>query len=224
MGKKSTILNTINVYILFIKGMPGKRNNIVYECCPEPYVDITFTVNIRRRTLYYFFNLIVPCVLISSMALLGFTLPPDSGEKLTLGDYWKLILFQSFHEPLNHGDNISRMSNVVGVTVLLSLTVFMNIVSELMPITSDAVPLIGNMMQSKHDYYARILLTGTYFNFIQGMVASSVVLTVLVLNYHHRNPDTHKMPPWVGRISCNCPIYCGCILPSSSWSIPVGKN
>ena len=40
---------------------------------------------IRRRTLYYFFNLIVPCVLISSMALLGFTLPPDSGEKLTLG-------------------------------------------------------------------------------------------------------------------------------------------
>jgi hypothetical protein len=30
-------------------------------------------------------NLIVPCVLISSMALLVFTLPPDSGEKLTLG-------------------------------------------------------------------------------------------------------------------------------------------
>jgi hypothetical protein len=30
-------------------------------------------------------NLIVPCVLISSMALLGFILPPDSGEKLTLG-------------------------------------------------------------------------------------------------------------------------------------------
>ena len=39
----------------------------------------------RRRTLYYFFNVIVPCVLISSMALLGFTLPPDAGEKLTLG-------------------------------------------------------------------------------------------------------------------------------------------
>ena len=39
----------------------------------------------RRRSLYYFFNLIVPCVLISSMALLGFTLPPNSGEKLTLG-------------------------------------------------------------------------------------------------------------------------------------------
>ena len=30
------------------------------------------------------------------------------------------------------------------------------------------------------------------------MVAASVVLTVLVLNYHHRNPDTHNMPTWVG--------------------------
>lgn len=69
-------------------GMPGKKNTIVYQCCPEPYVDVTFTIQIRRRTLYYFFNLIVPCVLISSMALLGFTLPPDSGEKLTLGKYW----------------------------------------------------------------------------------------------------------------------------------------
>ena len=30
---------------------------------------------------------------------------------------------------------------------MLSLTVFMNIVSELMPITSDAVPLIGKVLK-----------------------------------------------------------------------------
>ena len=82
--------------------MPGRRNSIIYDCCPEPYVDITFTINIRRRTLYYFFNLIVPCVLISSMALLGFTLPPDSGEKLTLGkrnipaSWWPIFTMKSF--------------------------------------------------------------------------------------------------------------------------------
>jgi len=68
-------------------GVPGKRNEIYYNCCPEPYIDITFVVIIRRRTLYYFFNLIVPCVLIASMAVLGFTLPPDSGEKLSLGKF-----------------------------------------------------------------------------------------------------------------------------------------
>lgn len=98
----------------YLIGMPGKKNTIVYQCCPEPYVDVTFTIQIRRRTLYYFFNLIVPCVLISSMALLGFTLPPDSGEKLTLG-----------------------------VTILLSLTVFLNLVAETLPQVSDAIPLLG---------------------------------------------------------------------------------
>lgn len=74
-----------------ISGVPGKRNEIYYNCCPEPYIDITFAVVIRRKTLYYFFNLIVPCVLIASMALLGFTLPPDSGEKLSLGSIYMYI-------------------------------------------------------------------------------------------------------------------------------------
>lgn len=31
----------------------------------------------------------------------------------------------------------------VGVTILLSLTVFLNMVAETMPATSDAVPLLG---------------------------------------------------------------------------------
>ena len=30
------------------------------------------------------------------------------------------------------------------------------------------------------------------------MVASSCVMTIMVLNYHHRLTDTHEMPDWVG--------------------------
>lgn len=41
------------------------------------------------------------------------------------------------------------------------------------------------------------LITGTYFNCIMFMVASSVVSTILILNYHHRNADTHEMSEWV---------------------------
>merc|ERR1711953_12501 len=134
-------------------GVPAKRNEVIYECCPEPYLDITFTIKIRRRTMYYFYNLIVPCLLISSMAVLGFTLPPDSGEKLSLG-----------------------------VTILLSLTIFLNTVSAIIPITSDS-PLIA-----------------TYFNAIMFMVAASVVTTILVLNHHHRTSQTHHMPYWVSMI------------------------
>ncbi|XP_051165771.1 neuronal acetylcholine receptor subunit eat-2-like isoform X5 [Leptopilina boulardi] len=40
-------------------------------------------------------------------------------------------------------------------------------------------------------------LLGTYFNCIMFMVASSVVSTILILNYHHRNSDTHEMSDWV---------------------------
>lgn len=81
---------------IYLLGVPGKRNQIYYNCCPEPYIDITFSIIIRRRTLYYFFNLIVPCVLIASMALLGFALPPDSGEKLSLGKWCEMKLFILF--------------------------------------------------------------------------------------------------------------------------------
>ncbi|XP_064092158.1 neuronal acetylcholine receptor subunit alpha-7-like isoform X28 [Macrobrachium nipponense] len=132
--------------------VPGVRNVQNYRCCPEPYVDITFTIKIRRRTIYYLYNLVLPCVMISSMSLLGFSLPPDTGEKLTLG-----------------------------VTILLSLTVFHNLVTETLPQVSDAMPVLG-----------------TYFNCIMFMVASSVVSTVLILNYHHRSAETHEMSPLAG--------------------------
>merc|ERR1719499_1998790 len=134
-------------------GVPARANEVIYDCCPEPYLDITFIIKIRRRTLYYFYNLIVPCLLISSMAVLEFSLPPDSGEKLSLG-----------------------------VTILLSMTIFLNTVQAIIPITSDS-PLVA-----------------IYFNAIMLMVAASVVTTILVLNYHHRMADTHDMPDWVHKI------------------------
>lgn len=71
--------------LLSLTGVPAKRNELYYECCKEPYPDVTFTVTMRRRTLYYGLNLLIPCVLISGLALLVFLLPADSGEKISLG-------------------------------------------------------------------------------------------------------------------------------------------
>lgn len=67
--------------------VPGRRNEKFYDCCKEPYPDVTFTVVMRRRTLYYGLNLLIPCVLISTLALLVFLLPADSGEKISLGKH-----------------------------------------------------------------------------------------------------------------------------------------
>uniref|UniRef100_A0A4W5JLU2 Uncharacterized protein n=1 Tax=Hucho hucho TaxID=62062 RepID=A0A4W5JLU2_9TELE len=65
-------------------GVPGDRHEIFYKCCTEPYSDVTFVVTLRRRTLFYALNLLVPCVLISSLTLLLFILPAQSGEKIGL--------------------------------------------------------------------------------------------------------------------------------------------
>ena len=45
-------------------GVPCKRNVIKYVCCDAPYPDVTYTVKIRRRTLFFFFNMIIPCLVI----------------------------------------------------------------------------------------------------------------------------------------------------------------
>jgi len=64
--------------------MPLKRRVYTYECCDEPYIDITYTIHVRRRALYYTFNLIIPCALISVLLLFAFLLPPESGQKISL--------------------------------------------------------------------------------------------------------------------------------------------
>ncbi|XP_017559904.1 neuronal acetylcholine receptor subunit alpha-9-II isoform X3 [Pygocentrus nattereri] len=96
-----------------VLGMPAKKNIILYGCCSDPYPDITYTLQLKRRASFYIFNLLIPCMMISFLAPLGFYLPADSGEKVSLG-----------------------------VTVLLALTVFQLLVAESMP-PSENVPLIG---------------------------------------------------------------------------------
>ena len=70
------------------------RNEKFYTCCDEPYLDITFNITMRRKTLFYTVNLIIPCMGISFLTVLTFYLPSDSGEKVDWIFYWlKLTLF-----------------------------------------------------------------------------------------------------------------------------------
>lgn len=47
----------------------------------EPYPLIVFSIHMRRRILYFLFNIIIPCIWLSVICLVGFWLPPDSGKK-----------------------------------------------------------------------------------------------------------------------------------------------
>ena len=72
-----------------------------YSCCDESYPEVHYNFLIRRRPLYYVFNMVFPCLLITLVAFLGFYLPPGSSEKVS-----------------------------IGITTLLSITVFLMLVSE----------------------------------------------------------------------------------------------
>jgi hypothetical protein len=43
------------------------RHVEVYSCCPEPYPDITYVIRLRRRPMFYVYNLILPCILINGI-------------------------------------------------------------------------------------------------------------------------------------------------------------
>ncbi|KAE8743088.1 hypothetical protein FOCC_FOCC011334, partial [Frankliniella occidentalis] len=105
---------------------PARRNE-EYEpstCCANndttccvPFSDITFNLTLRRKTLFYTINLIVPCVGITFLTVLVFYLPSASGEKVSLC-----------------------------ISILLSLTVFFLLLAEIIPPTSLAVPLLGKYL------------------------------------------------------------------------------
>lgn len=100
-----------------ILAVPAIRNVKYYTCCDEPYLDITFNITMRRKTLFYTVNLIIPCMGISFLTVLVFYLPSDSGEKVSLS-----------------------------ISILLSLTVFFLLLAEIIPPTSLVVPLLGKFV------------------------------------------------------------------------------
>ena len=101
-----------------IMSVPAQRNEKFYSCCGDtPYPDIFFNITLRRKTLFYTVNLIIPCVGISCLSVLVFYLPADSGEKMSLC-----------------------------VSILLSLTVFFLLLAEIIPSTSLTVPLLGKYL------------------------------------------------------------------------------
>ena len=74
---KKKILSVEKINLISNKIFFGSKD----PCCPnEPYPDIIFHISIRRRILHFLYNIIIPCVWLSILSLVGFWLPPESGN------------------------------------------------------------------------------------------------------------------------------------------------
>lgn len=87
---------------------PGFNPSLSLSCLSVPQVVI------RRRPLFYTVSLLLPSIFLMLMDIVGFYLPPNSGERVSFK-----------------------------ITLLLGYSVFLIIVSDTLPATAVGTPLIG---------------------------------------------------------------------------------
>ncbi|XP_067673904.1 neuronal acetylcholine receptor subunit alpha-3-like [Haliotis asinina] len=103
-------------------------------------VDFTYSflyidIHLERRPMFFVLNVIIPVVVLSFLNIFVFSLPCDCGEKVSYA-----------------------------ITCLLALTVFMSIVSELLPKSSDNIPMVT-----------------VYLTCLLGISVLSVIATILIV-------------------------------------------
>lgn len=109
----------------------------------QKYSLVKYTLEIERKPLYYVMLLILPCVLCTMLVLISFSIPPENGER---------IGFCS--------------------TVMISVSVYLLIMADLLPEKSDTLPILGI-------YYSITLVE----------IALAIMATILVLRAYHSASD-----------------------------------
>ena len=119
--------------------------------------QIDFTFWIKRKSSYVMLNAIIPIVCLSVINVIVFILPSESGERVGFS-----------------------------ITVLLSIAVFMTIVADTLPKTSEPVPVIS-------------------YKLIIDMVSSSLITFIAVLNVRlYNKKDQEAVPACLKRIYTVC--------------------
>ena len=110
----------------------------------------SFVFRFERKPQYVIVNVVLPILFLCLLNVLVFLLPPESGERISYS-----------------------------ITVLLSIAVFMTIVSDTLPKTSEPLPIISFFM-------------------MMSLIASSLITTAAILNLRlfHKSSDT-TVPNWL---------------------------
>ncbi|KAH7700449.1 EAT-2 protein, partial [Aphelenchoides avenae] len=104
---------------------PAKR--VTNPFLADFYVELHFYLHMRRKVVYYGINWLIPALLFLLTSVLGFSLPSQCGEKITLRSSTAYFLWEV---------------HFLETTNLLSMTSFLGIVSSYTP-PSTSVPVIA---------------------------------------------------------------------------------
>uniref|UniRef100_A0A914UIH7 Uncharacterized protein n=1 Tax=Plectus sambesii TaxID=2011161 RepID=A0A914UIH7_9BILA len=140
----------------------SRRSLVTYFESVLPFVEIYYDIVIQRKPSYYLTTFVLPSFIITTLAIIGIFAPfSDAGgrqEKVTMG-----------------------------LTTLLTMAVILNIVTDLMPTSSDGVPLLE------------------LYLILQILISAIAALTsVFMMCLHSQWTKNEPIPDWLLRITNFC--------------------
>ena len=111
----------------------------IYECCPEPYHAIYFEFEIERMPHYYVRNIIVPIFATSSLLVMSMMIPWESGERISFT-----------------------------TTIMLSIIVFLLILSDNLPKTND-IPIMSTLVVGLMFFSLAVVFTTVLLSSMRNM-------------------------------------------------------
>ena len=117
------------------------------------FSSVSFSFKLKRKSMYFVIYMVAPTVMLAILNLFLFVLPPSSGEKVSLG-----------------------------MTIILSYFVFLLLVAEHLPQTSEKIPLFTM-------YLCSVII----------MSVLSLICAIAVINLHKYNSD-RRVPKWLKKL------------------------
>ena len=107
------------------------------DCCRFNFSEAEFKISMKRKSLYYTFYITIPCVILTVIALTSFLIHVESGERIGFV-----------------------------TTVLLAMTVFLLIIPSWLPVTSEALPILGVLLEGTMIIITLILFANIFVQWI----------------------------------------------------------
>ncbi|KAE8294078.1 5-hydroxytryptamine receptor 3A [Larimichthys crocea] len=123
----------------------------ILELSEKNYSELRYYLILSRRPRLYIVNLIIPSVFLSILDLFSFLLPPQSVDR-----------------------------SAFKMTLILGYTVFLNMMSDLLPVTGNQTPLLN------------VLILVSF-----ALMVVSLLETVFVMNIQHSSSQYSPVPHWL---------------------------